>query len=80
MVCREVEKNDLVAKYVSGQLDPTAQDDFELHILDCESCRASAMCATTAGGLRDSRLSRQPGGWRGNGCDRSADEGRYRDR
>jgi len=41
MVCREVEKNDLVAKYVSGQLDPAAQDDFEIHILDCESCRAS---------------------------------------
>ena len=31
----------------------------------CGSCPASAMCATTAGGLRDSRPSRQPGGWPG---------------
>ena len=42
MVCREVEKNDLVAKYVSGaSLIRPLQDDFEIHILDCEGCRAS---------------------------------------
>ena len=41
MLCREFEKNELVAKYVGGQLDPAAQDEFEIHMLDCESCRAS---------------------------------------
>ena len=41
MVCREVEQDELVAKYVSGKLDPAAQDNFEIHILECESCRTS---------------------------------------
>jgi hypothetical protein len=41
MVCREVEQNELIAKYVSGQLDSAVQDDFEIHLLECESCLAS---------------------------------------
>lgn len=41
MACRDVDKNDLASKYLNGQLDPAAQDDFELHILECRNCQHS---------------------------------------
>ncbi|HEY1272173.1 MAG TPA: tetratricopeptide repeat protein [Terriglobales bacterium] len=47
MDCREADREELVEKYVSGQLDPEAQDDFEVHILECETClRAVEVCQT----------------------------------
>ena len=36
---RERERRDLVAEYVSGQLSPELQADFELHILECRRCQ-----------------------------------------
>jgi len=36
---RERERCDLVAEYVSGQLSPELQADFELHILECRRCQ-----------------------------------------
>ena len=36
---RERERRDLVAEYVSGQLSPELQADFELHIFECRRCQ-----------------------------------------
>jgi len=36
---REDERADLLAEYVSGQLSPELQADFELHILECRRCQ-----------------------------------------
>jgi TolA-binding protein len=41
MACRSADKNDLATKYLNGQLNPAAQDDFELHILECRDCQHS---------------------------------------
>ena len=41
MACRSADKDDLATKYLNGQLSPAAQDDFELHILECRSCQHS---------------------------------------
>jgi Putative zinc-finger len=37
--CRKSERGDLLAEYVSGQLSPEVQADFELHILECQRCQ-----------------------------------------
>ena len=37
--CRKSERGDLLADYVSGQLSPEVQSDFELHILECQRCQ-----------------------------------------
>jgi TolA-binding protein len=39
MDCRQVEREDLLAEYVGGQLSPDVQADLELHILECERCQ-----------------------------------------
>jgi hypothetical protein len=39
MSCRVLQENDLIPKYLNGQLDPVALDQAELHILECQSCR-----------------------------------------
>jgi len=39
MDCRELERNELVEKYVSGHLDPALEDDFEIHLLECPRCQ-----------------------------------------
>lgn len=39
MACRSADKDDLATKYLNGQLNPAAQDDFELHILECRNCQ-----------------------------------------
>ena len=36
---RDGERHDLLAEYVSGQLSPELQADFELHILECRRCQ-----------------------------------------
>ena len=41
MLCRDVEENEIAERYLRGQLDSAAQDEFELHILDCSRCLAS---------------------------------------
>jgi hypothetical protein len=38
MDCQALDRNELAEKYVSGQLDPALQDEFETHILDCPRC------------------------------------------
>jgi len=39
MSCRVIEDNDLISKYLNGQLNPEAQDQLELHILECPTCQ-----------------------------------------
>jgi Tetratricopeptide repeat/Putative zinc-finger len=39
MSCRILQENDLIPKYLNGQLGPVAVDQVELHILECQSCR-----------------------------------------
>src|SRR5262245_29129044 len=39
MVCRYVEQNDLAVKYLSRQLDPQTEDNFEDHLLECGDCQ-----------------------------------------
>jgi hypothetical protein len=39
MECQELQQSELAEKYVSGQLDPATQDQFEMHILDCPPCQ-----------------------------------------
>jgi len=39
MECQELQHSELAEKYVSGQLDPATQDQFEMHILDCPACQ-----------------------------------------
>jgi hypothetical protein len=38
MKCQELQQSDLAEKYVSGQLDESRQNEFELHILECAKC------------------------------------------
>ena len=38
MDCHELERSELAEKYLSGQLDPALQDEFETHILECPRC------------------------------------------
>ena len=38
MKCHEPHRDELAEKYLNGQLDPAAQDDFEIHILECAQC------------------------------------------
>jgi tetratricopeptide (TPR) repeat protein len=41
MVCREIEDNDVAAKYFAGELGPEVQDEFETHLLECIHCQDS---------------------------------------
>lgn len=38
MSCHEIDRDELVASYVMGQLDPSRQDEFEIHVLECTKC------------------------------------------
>ena len=38
MKCQELHRDDIAEKYLNGQLDPAAQDEFEVHILECTQC------------------------------------------
>ena len=39
MTCRVVDQAEVIPKYLNGQLDPAAQDNFEVHILECPECQ-----------------------------------------
>ena len=38
MDCRQIAKQGLAELYVKGQLEPTLQNELEVHILDCKEC------------------------------------------
>ncbi len=38
MECQELRRDELAGKYLNQQLDPTAQDEFEVHVLECANC------------------------------------------
>ena len=38
MECRQLHRDELAEKYLSGRLDPAARDEFEVHILECAHC------------------------------------------
>lgn len=38
MECQELHRDDVAEKYLNGQLDPAARDEFEVHILECRQC------------------------------------------
>jgi len=38
MQCQELHRDELAEKYLNGQLNPAAQDEFEVHILECVRC------------------------------------------
>src|SRR5579859_2505131 len=40
MDCEQVARDELVEKYLSGQLEPPLQRDFQVHILECPECLA----------------------------------------
>ncbi len=50
MNCQRVSDDELVERYLNGQLDPAVQDDLEVHILECPEClsRAEALSAIRA--------------------------------
>ena len=51
MGCQRIVTDELVEKYVSGQLDMALQEDFEVHLLDCTACleRVEALDSLRAG-------------------------------
>lgn len=38
MDCRQPERDELVEQYLQGQMSSSAQDEFEVHILECSAC------------------------------------------
>jgi anti-sigma factor RsiW len=38
MECHESHRDESAEKYLNGQLDPAARDEFEVHILECTEC------------------------------------------
>jgi len=38
MDCANIDRNELAEKYLNGRLEEAKQDDFEIHILECEKC------------------------------------------
>jgi hypothetical protein len=39
MDCRALDQDELVENYLGGKLDPAAQDEFEVHLLECAGCQ-----------------------------------------
>jgi len=48
MNCQRVADDELVERYLNGQLEPALQDDFEVHILECPHCLARAETLSAA--------------------------------
>src|SRR5215471_6176753 len=50
MDCQRISDEELVERYLNGRLDEAAQDDLEVHILECPEClrRAEALSAIRA--------------------------------
>src|SRR6266849_2080443 len=40
MNCQQVARDELVEKYLNGQLEPALERDFQVHILECPECLA----------------------------------------
>jgi len=40
MNCEQVARDELVEKYLNGQLEPAVEHDFQVHILECRECVA----------------------------------------
>lgn len=38
MNCQQITEGEVVEKYLTGQLEPSERDDFEVHILECRKC------------------------------------------
>src|SRR5215470_9426508 len=38
MDCSNIDRNELAEEYLNGALDEANQNDFEIHILDCQKC------------------------------------------
>src|SRR3954471_12925863 len=55
MFCRDLEENQIAEKYLNCQLNEAAQDEFELHILECEHCQSSLELLQS---VRDDLISR----------------------
>jgi len=39
MLCRDVEDQELAIQYVARVLDPSLEEEFEVHLLDCGQCQ-----------------------------------------
>jgi hypothetical protein len=50
MECRQLNRDELAEKYLTGQLDAAEQDEFEVHILECAPCLRQVEAVQT---LRD---------------------------
>ena len=57
MECQQLHRDELAEKYLHGQLDPTAQDEFEIHILECAKCLRQVEAVQT---LRQELSERSP--------------------
>src|SRR5215470_19078143 len=38
MDCSNIDRNELAEEYLNGALDEANQNDFEIHILECQKC------------------------------------------
>jgi predicted anti-sigma-YlaC factor YlaD len=38
MNCRQIAEDEVVEKYLTGRLESSLQDDFEIHVLECHEC------------------------------------------
>jgi hypothetical protein len=57
MECRQLHRDELAEKYLHGQLDPAARDEFEVHVLECEPCQRQVEAILT---LRQELAQRAP--------------------
>lgn len=39
MKCQELHRDELAEKYLNGQMDFSARETFEVHLLDCADCQ-----------------------------------------
>jgi hypothetical protein len=69
MNCRQVAEGEIVEKYLTGRLESSVQDDFEVHVLECRECLAlletceTARSALAAKGEPAMAAERRPWGW-----------------
>ncbi len=39
MACQALHRDELAEKYLNGQMDRSARDEFEIHFLECADCQ-----------------------------------------
>ncbi len=39
MECQALHRDELAEKYLNGQMDRSARDEFEIHLLECSDCQ-----------------------------------------